>query len=101
MRLHPSTVYNVSLQLGNPIGIAIGNIIANKKNAVDAFGPALLPGYRAAFYAFAAMAGVGLIATIVFAPNRDAVRADVAQSKDEAIEGKFEIDSVSTLEKTL
>ncbi|KAG0336765.1 hypothetical protein BG005_004249, partial [Podila minutissima] len=85
-------VYNVSLQLGNPIGIAIGNIIANKRNAADAFGPALLPGYRAAFYAFAAMAGVGLIVTIIFAPNRDAVRADIAQGKDEEIEGKIDID---------
>ncbi|KAG0344842.1 hypothetical protein BG005_001643, partial [Podila minutissima] len=62
-------VYNVILQLGNPIGIAIGNIIANKKNTVSAFGSALLPGYRAVFYAFAAMAGVGLIVTIVFAPT--------------------------------
>ncbi|KAF9284776.1 hypothetical protein BGZ74_001657 [Mortierella antarctica] len=78
-------VYNVILQLGNPIGIAIGNIIANKKNTVSAFGSVLLPGYRAVFYAFAAMA----------------VRPDVAQGKDEVAEGKIEIDSVSTLEKTL
>ncbi|KAF9313512.1 hypothetical protein BG006_004123, partial [Podila minutissima] len=93
--------YNVSLQLGNHIGIAIGNIIANKRNAVDAFGPALLPGYRAAFYAFTAMAGVGPIVTIIFAPNRDAARADIAQAKDEEIQAKIDIDSVSTLEKTL
>lgn len=67
--LSSSIVYNVILQLGNPIGIVIGNIIANKKNTVSAFGSALPPGYRAVFYTFAAMAGVGLIVTIVFAPT--------------------------------
>ncbi|KAG0052355.1 hypothetical protein BGZ83_002694 [Gryganskiella cystojenkinii] len=64
-------VYNVSLQLGAPIGIAIANIIANGKNPATAVGKALLPGYKDAFYSYAVMAGVGLILTIVLAANRD------------------------------
>lgn len=97
--LSSSIVYNVILQLGNPIGIEIGNIIANKKNTVSVFGSALLPGYRAVFYAFAAWCWPHRHDS--FRPNRDAVRPDVAQGKDEVVEGKIEIDSVSTLEKTL
>ncbi|KAI1320670.1 hypothetical protein EDD11_010203 [Mortierella claussenii] len=64
-------VYNVSLQIGAPIGIAISNIIANSRNAPTAVGVDLLPGYRAAFYSYAIMAGVGLVVTVIFAANRD------------------------------
>ncbi|GJJ69380.1 hypothetical protein EMPS_01726 [Entomortierella parvispora] len=64
-------VYNVSLQVGAPIGIAIANIIANGKNPATAVGKDLLPGYKDAFYAYAIMAGVGLVLTIILAANRD------------------------------
>ncbi|KAF9192798.1 hypothetical protein BGZ51_004783 [Haplosporangium sp. Z 767] len=64
-------VYNVALQIGAPIGIAISNIIANGRNAPGATGAALLTGYRAAFYSFAVMAGIGLVVTIIFAANSD------------------------------
>ncbi|KAF9957580.1 hypothetical protein BGZ72_001670 [Mortierella alpina] len=67
-------VYNVSLQIGAPIGIAIANIIANTKNAPDSVGVNLLPGYVAAFYAFTAMAGVGLVCTLILNPNSDPVK---------------------------
>ncbi|KAG0270924.1 hypothetical protein BGZ95_001355 [Linnemannia exigua] len=64
-------VYNVAQQIGTPIGIAIANIIANGKNSPAATGAELLPGYRAAFYSYAVMAGVGLAVTIIFAANSD------------------------------
>jgi hypothetical protein len=65
-------VYNVFLQLGAPIGIAISNIIANGINPSSVTkGPALLPGYHAAFYSYAAMAGLGFLITLILAPNRD------------------------------
>ncbi|KAF9907885.1 hypothetical protein EC991_010398 [Linnemannia zychae] len=64
-------VYNVAQQIGTPIGIAIANIIANGKNSPTATGAELLPGYRAAFYSYAVMAGVGLVVTIIFATNSD------------------------------
>lgn len=64
-------VYNVALQIGAPIGIAISNIIANGKNPANAVGKELLPGYKDAFYSYAVMAGVGLVLTIIFAANRD------------------------------
>ncbi|KAF9316930.1 hypothetical protein BG006_003443 [Podila minutissima] len=53
-------VYNVCMQIGAPIGIAITNIIANSRNPEIAVEAELLSGYRAAFYAIAVMAGVGM-----------------------------------------
>lgn len=67
-------VYNVAQQIGTPIGIAIANIVANNINSPTAKGAELLPGYRAAFYSCAVMAGVGLVVTILFAANSDPVR---------------------------
>ncbi|KAF9345111.1 hypothetical protein BGX26_003515 [Mortierella sp. AD094] len=64
-------VYNVSLQIGGPIGIAITNIMANTRNSPTDFGPALLPGYQAAFYAVGVIAGVGMVLTVIFANNSD------------------------------
>ncbi|KAG0289040.1 hypothetical protein BGZ98_004013 [Dissophora globulifera] len=67
-------VYNVSLQLGAPIGIAISNIIANTRNSPTAVGVELLPGYRSAFYAVSIMGGIGLVLTIILASNTDPVK---------------------------
>lgn len=67
-------VYNVAQQIGTPIGIAIANIVANNINSPTAKGAELVPGYRAAFYSYAVMAGVGLVVTIFFAPNSDPIR---------------------------
>ncbi|KAF9998481.1 hypothetical protein BGZ80_011346 [Entomortierella chlamydospora] len=64
-------VFNVSLQIGGPIGIAITNIIANTRNSPTDFGAALLSGYRAAFYAVGIIAAVGLVLTVILASNRD------------------------------
>ncbi|KAG0380994.1 hypothetical protein BGX24_001706 [Mortierella sp. AD032] len=75
-------VYNVAQQIGTPIGIAIANIIANGKNSPTAIGAELLPGYRAAFYSYAVMASVGLVVTVIFAPNRDPVRMHAAPAEE-------------------
>ncbi|KAF9983949.1 hypothetical protein BGZ75_004501 [Mortierella antarctica] len=65
-------IYNVGIQLGAPIGLAIANIIA------EAFTPdgardaaALMSGYSAAFYAYGVMGGIGLVIMLIFAANRD------------------------------
>lgn len=74
------------MQIGSPIGIAITNIIANGRNPETAVGAELLPGYRAAFYAIAVMAGVGMVATLVLAPNTDHVKKS---DEDMVPEGKM------------
>ncbi|KAG0015040.1 hypothetical protein BGZ82_001547 [Podila clonocystis] len=79
-------VYNVCMQIGAPIGIAITNIIANSRNAETAVGSELLPGYCAAFYAISVMAGVGMVATLVLAPNTDNVKKPDEANKES--EGK-------------
>jgi hypothetical protein len=72
----------VAQQIGTPIGIAIANIVANNINSPAAKGAELLPGYRAAFYSYAAMAGVGLVVTILFAANGDPVRMHQSPVED-------------------
>ncbi|KAG0334001.1 hypothetical protein BG000_008712 [Podila horticola] len=64
-------VYNVCLQVGAPVGIAIANIIADKYNKGIVAGVDLIAGYRGALYSFAAMAGVGLVFTLILNPNQD------------------------------
>ncbi|KAG0285690.1 hypothetical protein BGZ96_010105 [Linnemannia gamsii] len=66
-------VYNVCLQLGAPIGVALSNIIANGRNSPTAVGAELLPGYRAAFYTEAVLGGISLLVAILLVPNRDPV----------------------------
>ncbi|KAF9343614.1 hypothetical protein BGX26_005459 [Mortierella sp. AD094] len=80
-------VYNVCLQIGAPIGIAISNIIANHKNGLYAVGAQLLPGYIDAFYSFSVMAGVGLVVTLILYPNSDPARppTDAEKSDVEAV----------------
>ncbi|OAQ34238.1 MFS general substrate transporter [Linnemannia elongata AG-77] len=99
-------VYNVALQIGAPIGIAIANIIANGKNGDMATGAELLPGYTAAFYTYAIMAGVGLVVTIIFATNSDpakmqdttaeGVAATAAGAGDEEMGHAESIDQITT-----
>ncbi|KAF9157802.1 hypothetical protein DFQ26_008314 [Actinomortierella ambigua] len=67
------SIFNIALQLGGPLGIAISTIIADKENRGHAHDDpkALMVGYSAAFYAMAAMSAVGLLLTGVLAPNQD------------------------------
>ncbi|KAF8923015.1 hypothetical protein BGZ58_003465 [Dissophora ornata] len=76
-------VYNVALQLGAPIGIAISNIIANTRNPATAVGADLLPGYQAAFYTVAVISGVGLVLTIILAANSDPVKTSMTEADTE------------------
>lgn len=94
-------MYNVALQIGAPIGIAIANIIANGKNGDLATGAELLPGYRAAFYTYAIMGGVGLIVTIIFATNSDPTKMNETTTEGAAGTGDEEmghesIDQITT-----
>ncbi|KAF9946934.1 hypothetical protein BGZ72_011013 [Mortierella alpina] len=95
-------VYNVSLQIGAPIGIAISNIIANGRNAPTAVGAELLVGYKAAFYSFAIMGGVGLLVTVIFAANSDPAKMKTSAGADAQIvdeeRGKVAVDQLTMLE---
>ncbi|KAG0204827.1 hypothetical protein BGX28_003360 [Mortierella sp. GBA30] len=65
-------IYNVGIQLGAPIGLAIANIIAEANTPAGAEdAAALMSGYSAAFYAYGVMGGVGLVVMLIFASNRD------------------------------
>ncbi|KAG0232743.1 major facilitator superfamily domain-containing protein [Mortierella sp. GBAus27b] len=66
-------IYNVGIQLGAPIGLAIANIIAEAYTPHGAGNAEalLMGGYRAAFYAYGVMGGIGLIVMLIFAANRD------------------------------
>ncbi|KAF9380057.1 hypothetical protein CPC16_010493 [Podila verticillata] len=64
-------IFNVGVQMGAPIGLAISTIIAESHTAENAAGEALMSGYSAAFYSYGVMGGVGLVLVIVFAANRD------------------------------
>ncbi|KAF9977108.1 hypothetical protein BGZ73_006982 [Actinomortierella ambigua] len=79
------SIFNITLQLGGPLGLAISTIIADKQNkGHEHAGPeALMAGYSAAFYAMAVMGAVGLLLTIVLVPNHDPV--NLATPEGEAI----------------
>ncbi|KAF9436898.1 hypothetical protein BGZ76_002658 [Entomortierella beljakovae] len=90
-------VYNVCLQIGAPIGIAVSNIIANNKNGTMATGADLLPGYIDAFYSFAAIGGVGLVVTLILYPNSDPIRAP--EDKDALSDIEATADSATIADK--
>ncbi|KAF9372935.1 hypothetical protein CPB97_000916, partial [Podila verticillata] len=89
-------VYNVCLQVGAPIGIAIANIIADKHNKGIVAGPELMTGYRDAMYSFAAMAGLGLACTLILNPNQDIVVRTSEDNDAESVtsQGKDEISTI-------
>ncbi|KAF9171675.1 hypothetical protein BGX20_007148 [Mortierella sp. AD010] len=71
-------IFNVGVQLGAPIGLAIANIIAEAytpdtlvDGATSVSDENLMKGYSAAFYAYGVMGGVGLVMMLIFAANRD------------------------------
>ncbi|GJJ78897.1 hypothetical protein EMPS_11256 [Entomortierella parvispora] len=87
--------YNTFLQIGTPVGIAVSNIIANSINPATATKAALLPGYHAAFYSYAGMAGVGFLITLFLAPNRDP--ASMRQQQGASALDKTEVDLESSV----
>ncbi|GJJ71995.1 hypothetical protein EMPS_04352 [Entomortierella parvispora] len=64
-------IFNVAMQLGGPIGLALSTIMANAHTAPEATGDGLMSGYAAAFYTMAVIAGVGMVISVVLASNRD------------------------------
>lgn len=90
-------VYNVGIQLGAPIGLAIANIIAESYTPDGASENAalLMGGYSAAFYAYGVMGGVGLVVMLIFAANRDppefaAVEGDAVKGLKEVVQHDLE-----------
>ncbi|KAG0302776.1 hypothetical protein BGZ98_007225, partial [Dissophora globulifera] len=92
-------VYNVALQIGAPLGIAISNIVANSLNAPRATGVDLLPGYRAAFYTCAGIGGVGLFTTVAIAANQD-IKYEEKTSSGVAAGGEKEKLSIGDISHT-
>ncbi|KAF9416967.1 hypothetical protein BGZ94_010070 [Podila epigama] len=66
-------VFNVAMQIGGPIGLALANIMAESRIPHGAEGAALMPGYSAAFYTYAVIGAVGMVLTLIIASNRDPV----------------------------
>ncbi|KAF9976653.1 hypothetical protein BGZ73_008124 [Actinomortierella ambigua] len=87
------SVYNSAIQVGGPVGVAITNVVANNFNPKGTKGPALWVGYRASFYTFAIIAGVGLILTIILAANQDPPKI---KEKKGAHHGEASADSLET-----
>lgn len=63
-------VFNVAIQLGGPIGLAISAIV-NDKYTTSENPTGFMDGYRAAFYAMAVMGAVGLVFVVLLAANQD------------------------------
>ncbi|KAF8926548.1 major facilitator superfamily domain-containing protein [Dissophora ornata] len=83
-------IFNVGIQLGAPIGLAIANIIAEAHTPAGSTEDALMSGYSAAFYAYGVMGGVGLVMMLVLAANRDP--AEFAEGSKENANGLEEME---------
>ncbi|KAF9113052.1 hypothetical protein BGX27_002308 [Mortierella sp. AM989] len=98
-------IYNTGLQLGAPFGIAILNVISistngNNNGSIHG-GPALMKGYRNAFYGIIAMGLFGFVLAMVILPwdkpNRPAKKS--AETKDLEAGASQNIEAISTLEE--
>ncbi|KAF9537764.1 hypothetical protein EC957_007695 [Mortierella hygrophila] len=65
-------VFNVAIQLGGPIGLAISAIV-NDKYTTGETPTGFMDGYRAVFYGMAVMGAVGLVFVILLAANQDPI----------------------------
>ncbi|KAG0368231.1 hypothetical protein BGZ54_002409 [Gamsiella multidivaricata] len=66
-------VFNVAIQLGGPIGLAFATIISQAHEGTGGTPEALMGGYRAAFYTFGVIGGIGAVLAAIFAANRDPI----------------------------
>ncbi|KAG0310283.1 hypothetical protein BGZ99_000543 [Dissophora globulifera] len=66
-------VFNVAMQVGGPIGLAIATIVSQSHEGPGGSPVDLMDGYRAAFYTMAAFAGVAFMAAAIFASNYDPI----------------------------
>ncbi|KAF9102163.1 hypothetical protein BGX29_004905, partial [Mortierella sp. GBA35] len=95
-------VFNVAIQLGGPIGLAISTILSQAYEPAGAEGAALMSGYRAAFYTFGVIGGVGWILTLILASNRDPIEFSgvVPDTKSEDNEKGLEVVDESRISGT-
>ncbi|KAG0090251.1 hypothetical protein BGZ92_003363 [Podila epicladia] len=66
-------IFNVAMQLGGPLGLAISTIMSQSKTPAGAEGAALMAGYSAAFYTYGVIGGVGLVLALILASNQDPI----------------------------
>ncbi|KAG0074020.1 hypothetical protein BGZ92_003553 [Podila epicladia] len=96
-------LYNTGLQLGAPFGIAILNVISLSTNGSDNSevrgGPALMKGYKNAFFAILAMTLFAFVVTLVILPWDKPVRAAVKPEAAKDIEAAESNISVETIEE--
>lgn len=71
-------LFNTSVQVGGGLGLAVVSAVAATRIAPGASGDALLPGYHAAFWTAAAIAAVGLAATVLFVRETPSTAGAVA-----------------------
>ncbi|KAK5798996.1 major facilitator superfamily domain-containing protein [Linnemannia elongata] len=99
-------LYNTGLQLGAPFGIAILNVIAistngNSTGAVRG-GPALMKGFRNAFYAMIAMGLFGFFLALVILPWDKPVRPAVKKGDKVEVEpSELEIGTIDELGRVM
>ncbi|KAF9109100.1 hypothetical protein BGX27_008010 [Mortierella sp. AM989] len=66
-------VFNVAMQLGGPLGLAISTIVSESYQGVDGTPIALMDGYRPAFYTFGVFGAVGFVLAALLASNQDPI----------------------------
>ncbi|KAG0249604.1 hypothetical protein BG011_009105 [Mortierella polycephala] len=66
-------VFNVAIQLGGPIGIAFSTILSQSYEDLTAGAAGQMNGYRAAFYTFGVIGGIGFLLTLILASNQDPI----------------------------
>ncbi|KAF9193640.1 hypothetical protein BGZ51_002588 [Haplosporangium sp. Z 767] len=66
-------VFNVAIQLGGPIGIALATILSQSYEDLTAGAAGQMNGYKAAFYTFGVIGGVGFLLTLILALNQDPI----------------------------
>ena len=59
-------LFNTGMQVGGGLGLAVMSVVAAGQIRGDASGAALLPGYQAAFWTAAGIAGLGLVIAVLF-----------------------------------
>ncbi|KAF9198812.1 hypothetical protein BGZ49_000271 [Haplosporangium sp. Z 27] len=94
-------VFNVAIQLGGPLGLAITTIVSQSFQGVGGSPAALMDGYRAAFYTMGIFGGIGFVLTCIIASNIDPIEfsgkvpESIAEDKEKGISA---IESISVSE---
>ncbi|KAG9321227.1 hypothetical protein KVV02_008147 [Mortierella alpina] len=66
-------IFNVAMQLGGPIGLALSTIMQQAHEKPSDGLDGLMAGYRAAFYTFGVIGGVGFVLAAAVASNQDPI----------------------------